>query len=242
MSDPRAPTPPTVLARARIQAELAALATWGSDAWWDAIHDDARLSPGSRVALLRQAVRRGDEAATRDLFVGLLTRIEAACARWARRVTRSTSLVGHAQRVELAEDLRQELTLHLWDQLALRQAEAWETGFWTALDYASRHVATAYMRRQGLWQRADAAEPQRGPALLLSHFSATEHPSVSGYRTPARSTCRLPWQGCPHESAWPSSCAIGTAPASVRSPWRWASPRALCAQCSLAPMPTCAPP
>jgi hypothetical protein len=49
------------------------------------------------------------------------------------------------------EDLLQELTLHLWSEIALGDNEAWEIFFTRALSFAQRPVATAFMERNGYW-------------------------------------------------------------------------------------------
>ena len=47
------------------------------------------------------------------------------------------------------EDLAQELTLHLWEELALREGEGWELFFRRAMVFARAHVARRYLERHG---------------------------------------------------------------------------------------------
>jgi RNA polymerase sigma factor (sigma-70 family) len=47
------------------------------------------------------------------------------------------------------EDLAQELALHLWEELALRESEGWELFFRRAMMFARAHVARRYLERHG---------------------------------------------------------------------------------------------
>lgn len=146
--------PPTstlvTLARARLVREVATLPPYGSPLLWARLrHGDASL--GVLVHLLRAAVRLGDTAGARDLFVLVLDRTQGLLRAWA--VQTCATVFAHADSAaeSLREDLLQEVTLHLWEQLALRDGEAWELFFQRSLDYAQRHIATAVMQQRGYW-------------------------------------------------------------------------------------------
>lgn len=47
------------------------------------------------------------------------------------------------------EDLAQELALHLWEELALREGEGWELFFRRAMVFARAQVARRYLERHG---------------------------------------------------------------------------------------------
>jgi RNA polymerase sigma factor (sigma-70 family) len=101
------------------------------------------------VAILRHAVRQRQMSITREVFIVLLTRIEAANGFWARQtVRRLPGIAPEAMRMA-EEDLAQELALHLWEELALREGEAWELFFRRAMVFARAHVARRYLERHG---------------------------------------------------------------------------------------------
>ena len=161
-------------ARARLDQELAQLPPLGSTAFGHVLQDNSEMgtvSPGALVHLLRQAVSRGDQAASRELFILILRRVAATNAAWARRTVQRVWSVPAEVRRTIEEDLQQELTLHLWEQLALHASETWEIFFHRALDYAQRHVATGYMVRNGYWHDPQVAQPTRGLAILLSQLA-----------------------------------------------------------------------
>lgn len=141
------------LARARRAFELGRLPGWGATltplAWQRLREREGGVSSGTLVAILRQAMRQRQLAVTRDVFVLLLERTEAANAFWARRaVRRMASVTPETMRMS-QEDLHQELVLHLWEELALRESEGWELFFRRSIAFARAHVATRYLERHG---------------------------------------------------------------------------------------------
>lgn len=168
--DVRARLAREIAASERLDAELAALPAWGSAACasWLAQHDlSTDLSLGALVHLLRHAAE-DDAALAQTLFIAILRRSEHQSAAWARR-TASRSLLPAPLRESLREDLKQELTLYLWQRLARERDPAWERYFAHALDFAQRHVARSYMARNGYWPTGSAsAHPARLPPILLS--------------------------------------------------------------------------
>jgi len=89
-------------------------------------------------------------------------------------VARTAGLFGAAGE-QVREDLRQELTLRLWEQIVLRDGEGWELFFQRSLDYAQRHVADMLMRQRGYWPGTAAGASGAGgerarlvPAFLAS--------------------------------------------------------------------------
>lgn len=163
------------LARARLAAELDTLAPWDTPLLWARLRTrtaQQAVSLGALAHCVRLAARAGDQRAVCELFVRLLERTEALNARWARRtVARTTGLFGAAG-AQVCEDLRQELTLRLWEHIVVRDGEGWELFFQRSLDYAQRHVAGALMRQRGYWPgMAAGASGERArlvPALLAS--------------------------------------------------------------------------
>ncbi|MGH2516605.1 MAG: sigma factor-like helix-turn-helix DNA-binding protein, partial [Ktedonobacterales bacterium] len=129
------------------------------------------LSPGAITRVLRGIAQRQDYALAGEVFVAVLGRIEGTNRRWADRATRSAGVEEREERVRLREDLRQDLTLHLWEQLALRTGEQWELFFWRALDYAQRHITTASLRKQGYRTQPDTKRPTRAFVQLLGRLS-----------------------------------------------------------------------
>ena len=126
----------------------------------------ARLLPAHGDAL-EQYVSR-----SRELFVLLLGRIERVNREWAiRTIARTPSLQGEST-ASVREDLLQELTLHLWSEIALGDDEAWEIFFTRALSFAQRHVATAFMERNGYWVAQGVRTPSRGTAIPFSRLAA----------------------------------------------------------------------
>jgi DNA-directed RNA polymerase specialized sigma24 family protein len=79
----------------------------------------------------------------------------------------------------LQEELRQELALRLWDQIAVQSAPAWELFFYQSLIFAERHTATALMQQRGYWlARAGEQLPETAawslPADGASPYSGAE--------------------------------------------------------------------
>jgi hypothetical protein len=162
-------------ARLRLAREIAALPRWGTPALWDRLrsHDpQTSASSGSLVSYLRSAMRRRGAAAARELFILLLGRMERLNREWASRtIARTPSLRGETA-TTAREDLLQELTLHLWSEIALGDDEAWEIFFTRALGFAQRHVATAFMERNGYWIAQGVRKPSRGTAIPFSRLTA----------------------------------------------------------------------
>lgn len=157
------------LARARRAFELGRLPGWGAaptPLFWQRLRDGSyAVSSGTLVALLRHALRQRQTHAAKDVFVALLERTEAGNAFWARRIARRiTGLAPETARM-LREDLRQELTLRLWEELALRDGEGWELFFRQSIAFARAHVAARYLVRQGY-------RPGQRVALLFSEIAA----------------------------------------------------------------------
>lgn len=170
-------------ARQRLAAELERVPSRSPvlpRAWLRASSGAKTLSPGALAHLLRVAARGRDLALAGDIFVLLLERIEGASQRWAERAVGQAGIARQEERAALREDLRQDLTLHLWEQLALRDGEQWELFFWRALDYAQRHVAMTSLRKRGYWVQPGTARPARAWARLmvsLSGYDEDERPA-----------------------------------------------------------------
>jgi DNA-directed RNA polymerase specialized sigma24 family protein len=56
--------------------------------------------------------------------------------------------------------------------MALENDEAWEIFFTRALSFAQRHVATAFMERNGYWIAQGVRAPSRGTAIPFSRLTA----------------------------------------------------------------------
>jgi RNA polymerase sigma factor (sigma-70 family) len=120
--------------------------------WQRLCEREGGVSSGTLVAILRDAVRQRQMAVTKDVFVLLLERTEAANAFWARQtVRRIADIAGIATDTAqmIQEDLRQDLTLYLWEEMALRENEGWELFFRRAIAFARAKVATRYLDRHG---------------------------------------------------------------------------------------------
>lgn len=159
------------LARERLAAELVAVPPVGSPALRVRLRDaqgSAAIASGALVALLRAAVRAHDASLVDELFLLLLRRLEGPNMRWAVCVVAQTP-AARPVRQSVREDLKQELTLHLWQRLAREGDPAWELYFGRALAFAQRRVARSYMQRNGYWP--SSARPEALPALLLSRLA-----------------------------------------------------------------------
>jgi RNA polymerase sigma factor (sigma-70 family) len=162
-------------ARLRLAREIAALPRWGSPALWDRLrsHDpQTSASSGALVSYLRTAMRRRDISTAREIFILLLGRIERLNREWAIRAIARTPSLRDETATTVREDLLQELTLHLWSEMALGDDEAWEIFFTRALGFAQRHIATAYMERNGYWIASGVRKPSRGTAIPFSRLTA----------------------------------------------------------------------
>jgi RNA polymerase sigma factor (sigma-70 family) len=163
------------LARTRRADELAHLPAWNSPALWAPLRaDDGALSLGALVALVRLSLAHADHAAAQELFVLLLQRM-ARNRRWAAHTVRRTPSVPATEASGVREDLKQELTRHLWQRIAVggdAAWDAWELYFQQALAYAQRHAATAYMEHNGYSTPSTVATPTRMPAVLVSRLGA----------------------------------------------------------------------
>lgn len=141
------------LARARRALELGCLPGWGATltpfVWQRLREREDGVSSGTLVAILRQTVRQCQVTVTKDLFILLLERTEAGNGFWARQTARRIAGIPPETERMMREDLRQELTLHLWEELALRDGEGWELFFRRSLAYARMRVARRYLERHG---------------------------------------------------------------------------------------------
>ena len=157
-------------ARQRLGAELLALPPEGSVAWRAALLADgsAGVSFGALAHGIRFAARAGRIAEAQELFITLLRRIDGLNRRWVASVLWSLPVT---ERTERAQDLAQELTLALWQQIGLRDDEAWELFFQRALAFSQSHVAATYLRRQGLRADPRVAHAERGLAVVFSRLA-----------------------------------------------------------------------
>jgi len=117
------------------------------------------------------AMRRRDTSAAREIFVLLLGRMERLNREWASRTIARTPSLHRDSSTTVREDLLQELTLHLWSEMAIGNDEAWEIFFTRALSFAQRHIATAFMERNGYWIAAGVRAPSRGIAIPFSRLT-----------------------------------------------------------------------
>ena len=159
------------LARARRSFELGRLPGWGAAltplAWQRLRAREGGVSSGTLVAILRHAVRQRQMTVTREVFVVLLARIEAANGFWARQTVRRLAGIAPEAMRMTEEDLAQELTLHLWEELALRDGEGWELFFRRAMVFARAHVARCYLERYGY-------RPGQRLVLFFSEVAASD--------------------------------------------------------------------
>jgi RNA polymerase sigma factor (sigma-70 family) len=173
-------------ARQRLTEELAALPPWDTPALWARLRSrDPALgvSLGALVHCIRWASRAGDERAVREIFVLLLERTEAANRSWAARTVGRTPRLRGAAAASIREELRAELTVQLWQRIALGASEQWELFFVRALEFTQRHVATAFMEQRGYWPPAKTHRPSRAAARLITNLSRYEQ-EEDGSATP----------------------------------------------------------
>lgn len=145
-----------LVARARLAGELQELPAWDTPQLWAKVYSavpQEAVSFGALVHLIRVAARRNEKRTARELFVLLLERTEGLNRRWADHVVLSTPGIRGTPGTAVCEDLRQELTLRLWESVGLADGEAWELFFQRSLAYAQRHTALAYMEQRGYWNR-----------------------------------------------------------------------------------------
>jgi RNA polymerase sigma factor (sigma-70 family) len=165
------------LARARRAFELGRLPGWGAAltplAWQRLRAREGGVSSGTLVAILRHAVRQRQMMVTREVFVVLLARIEAANGFWARQTVRRLAGIAPEVTRMAEEDLMQELTLHLWEELALREGEGWELFFRRAMAFARAHVARRYLERHGY-------RPGQRLVLFFSEIAASDDDAADG--------------------------------------------------------------
>ncbi len=159
------------VARQRLARELRSLPAEGSVAWRAALLSEAgqgSVSFGALTHGIRIVARAGRMTEAQDLFVALLQRIDGLNRRW---LTAALWSAAPAERHDYAQDLAQELTMLLWEQIAQREDEAWELFFQRALSFAQRHVAAAYLRRQGLRADPRVRQAERGLAVVFSRLA-----------------------------------------------------------------------
>lgn len=239
------------LARARRSFELGRLPGWGAvltpQAWQQLRGGEARLSSGTLVAIMRAARQQGQIAVTKNIFLALLQRIEVGNAFWARRaIGRLAEVVPDSERA-LQEDLRQELTLHLWEEMALRDGEGWELFFRRSLAFARAQVARRALARHGyrpgqqitLFFSRVAATSARAvhgendtpfaPALIdpQEPFTASDLADLRGYveRLPPRERAVVVMRYWEHAHEPEMAAALGVTPRTVRNLLRRANDR-----------------
>lgn len=168
------PAPETLvaLARRRLDDELRALPPLTTAAGLRAllaIASNGACSFGALAHAIRAAAQAGQMNEARELFVALLRRTDGLNRRWVTLALLRAPISADERR-ECAQDLAQELTLYLWEQLARRDDAAWELFFSRSLEYAQGRVATSYLRRQGLLTDPRVRRPERGLALVFSRL------------------------------------------------------------------------
>ncbi|MGZ3677066.1 MAG: RNA polymerase sigma factor [Ktedonobacterales bacterium] len=161
-------------ARARLAAELQELPGWDTPQLWARVYSPVphqAVSFGALVHLIRVALRRNEGRTARELFVLLLERTEGLNRRWAEQAVRRTPGLRGPAGLVVREDLRQELTLRLWESVALGGGEAWELFFQRSLAYAQRHTAISYMEQRGYWNHRTTAKRAGHPiaASISAH-------------------------------------------------------------------------
>lgn len=162
------------LARHRLDDELRALPPLATSVGRRALLAEPAhggCSFGALAHAIRAAARAGQMAEARELFVALLRRTDGLNRRWVTSALWKARISAD-ERSECAQDLAQELTLYLWEQLARRDDVAWELFFSRSLEYAQSRVATTYLRRQGLLTDPRARRPERGLALVFSRLAS----------------------------------------------------------------------
>ena len=159
------------LARARRAYELGRLPGWGAAitplVWQRLRAREGGVSSGTLVAILRHAMRQRQPTVMREVFVLLLARVETGNGYWARQTARRLAGITPETARMVEEDLIQELALHLWEEIALRESEAWELFFRRALMFARAHVARRYLARHG-------HRPGQRVTLFFSEIAASD--------------------------------------------------------------------
>lgn len=156
-------------ARARLASELRELPAWDMPQLWARVYSTVpqqAVSFGALVHLIRVAARCGEGRVVRELFVLLLERTEGLNRRWAEQTVLGTPGLRGTAGLAMREDLRQELTLRLWESVGLAGGEAWELFFQRSLSYAQRNTATAYMQQRGYWSRHPAKRRVVQPVVV----------------------------------------------------------------------------
>jgi len=141
-------------ARMRLDDELRAVPPWPSAELFlrlRSVDPAVGVSYGMLAHFIRRAWRDSMASIAHELFSVLCSRISGLTQRWARRAALGATGEHSVAHADICEDLCQELVLHLWEQIALGTSVAWELFFTRSLDFAQRHIATAYMRRHGYW-------------------------------------------------------------------------------------------
>ena len=170
------------LARRRLDDELRALPPLTTATGRRALLADrpnGACSFGALAHAIRAAAQAGQMDEARELFVALLRRTDGLNRRWVM-LALSRAPISADERRECAQDLAQELTLYLWEQLARRDDTAWELFFSRSLEYAQGRVATSYLRRQGLLTDPRARRPERGLALVFSRLASASGGASGG--------------------------------------------------------------
>ncbi len=126
------------------------------------------LAPEDRVRSIRAALDGGDRVAADRHFAALLQVSIPSTERWLRHVITVTPALHNASAFPVRDDLRQELSLYLWERIAAGQEMSWERTYWRALIFGQHHVATGYMRRAGYWTEHRVTQGWRGVAIPLS--------------------------------------------------------------------------
>ncbi|WIG59268.1 MAG: hypothetical protein OJF49_002015 [Ktedonobacterales bacterium] len=175
------------LARARLRAEMERVPPWGSPLLWARLRTrtpEQAVSLGALVECVRLAVRVRDMRSAREVFVLLLERVERGNRRWAAYVVGRTPSLSGTLAEQAREELCQELTLHLWEQIGRQSGEKWALFFLRSLAYAQQDTARAYMRQHGYWGSRRALDRAAALPVLLSALARDAHGDGEETRDP----------------------------------------------------------
>lgn len=157
--------------RGHLERTFTSLPPAGSQAYWDALAAPSADGQGMPLEVLARCWRKWTVAyrapEAERIFAIMMSRVDRRLDGWANKIAGQAT---GSRASGLAEELKQECLLKLWQDLKSAH-DFLEENFLASLRRIQQKVANSVMEREGYWMRKGVKEPTRVPAALIDSLS-----------------------------------------------------------------------